>query len=148
MQKFHSVFRFAGLYCCTAFAFFTLFSSCQKPVPLGWDGTYCYRWKEEFRGNEQTIDFLNTCSGEHELLRVNTQGEQIYVQGPEGARAFNMISPVEGHTEIQHVDCNNQPFSIHYRVHQVGKSILLETSWTDGVDHLRRTSYTRMDQES
>jgi len=124
---------------------FLVFSGCQKPQASGWDGTYCYRWKEEFNGQEKTVDFLNTCSGEHEQLVVLSGEGAVSIEGPEGARTFALTSAYEGRMEATHRDCNNQPYTITYVMHKVGKSILLETSWNDGQEHMRRTSYTRME---
>ncbi|MBI1193745.1 MAG: hypothetical protein GC205_11315 [Bacteroidetes bacterium] len=121
---------------------FLVFSGCQKPQANGWDGTYCYRWKEEFNGQEKVVDFLNTCSGEHEQLVVLSRENAVSIDGPEGARTFTLTSAQEGRFEATHRDCNDQPYTIRYSMYKVGKSFLLETSWNDGQEHLRRTSYT------
>ena len=121
---------------------FIAFSGCQKPQPVGWEGRYCYRWKEEFSGDEKDVEYLNTCSGEHEELEVSSSSAGITVNGPEGARTYTLVSSSEGQVEASHVDCNGNPYVIKYHIFKVGRNVLFETEWNEGEDHLRRTSYT------
>ncbi len=126
-------------------ALFLLFGGCRQPQTNGWDGVYCYRWKEEYCGEEKKVEFLNTCSGEHEQLSAHSTDGQVRISGPEGTRVFSLTSEQQGQDEVSQTDCHGKTFVIRYEVFQVGQSILLETSWNDGQEHLRRTSYTRLD---
>lgn len=76
---------------------------------------------------------------------ISSSEGAVSVDGPEGARTFSLISEQEGRFQVTRLDCNNQPFVVTFIVYKVGKSILFETSWNDGKEHLRRTSYTLME---
>lgn len=130
---------------CGGFLYFLVFSGCHKPQPVGWDGLYCYRWKEEFNDGEKEIEYLNTCSGEHEELRINSNAQTVTIDGPEGARTYHLISSSEGEAETERVDCQGRIVDMQYRIYKVGRNVLFETAWNDGKEHLRRTSYTILD---
>jgi hypothetical protein len=122
-----------------------LVCGCEKPQPAVWDGTYCYRWKEQYSAEEKTVEFLNTCSGDHEQMEVETREGLVYLRGPEGARALSLSGSHEAVLAVDHLDCNGMPYRIEYTAYLSGRNIILDTRWNDGTEHHRRTSYTLME---